>query len=198
MGVAMAIGAQHLRQCFLLAVLGVVALLIAAGPGAGTAAANGPCNKWGDKESNEITVGHARKAVLCLLNRERHSAHLPKLDRDKRLQRAAQRHNNYMQNHHCFSHECAGEATLEGRLHSVGYLVSGLSSWSYGENIGWGGGGLGTPESMVRAWMNSSEHRANILSRTFRDIGIGYSKGTISSGHTNGGVFTTDFGLRQG
>lgn len=194
----MATGASKTRFFIHLALLGLLALLVVAGPGAGTASAAGPCNKWGDKESNEITVGHSRKAILCLLNQERHHYHLSALHRDKRLQRAAQKHNNFMQNHHCFDHECSGEGTLDGRLRSVGYLISGLSRWSYGENIGWGEGRLATPRSMVKAWMNSSGHRANILSGAFKDIGIGYTKGTISSQGANGAVFTTDFGLRQG
>ncbi len=194
----MAVGAVNARNLILLAVIGLFCVLVAAGPGAGTAAANGPCNKWGDKESTHITVGHARKAVLCLLNQERHQAHLPALHRDKRLQRAAQKHNDFMQNHHCFSHECSGEATVFNRLKSVGYLDSGLSRWSYGENIGYGQANLGTPRAVVKAWMNSPDHRSNILSRDFRDIGVGYSKGTISSRSANGAVFTADFGLRVG
>ena len=33
--------------------------------------------------------------------------------------------------------------------------------------------GYPTPRSVVRAWMHSSGHRANILTRTFRHIGVG-------------------------
>jgi hypothetical protein len=40
-----------------------------------------------------------------------------------------------------------------------------------GENIA---AGYETPEAVVAAWMNSSGHRANILSTGFREIGIGY------------------------
>ena len=195
----MAIGATDTRPQSLVAlILGVLVLLFAAGPAADRASAAGPCNKWGDKESNEITKGHARKAVLCLLNRERHSRGLSKLDRDRQLQRASQRHNDYMQNHNCFSHQCSGEASLTGRLQNAGWLTGGLSRWAYGENIAWGSGRLGTPKSIVNSWMNSSAHRANILSGTFDEVGVGYSKGTISSKGTNGSVITTDFGWKVG
>jgi uncharacterized protein YkwD len=195
----MASGVTHTRQFVLVAALfSVLALLIAAGPGAQRANAAGPCNKWGNKESNEITVGHARKAVLCLLNRERHSRGLSKLQRSKQLQRAAQGHNSFMQNHRCFSHECSGEASLTGRLQRVGWLTGGLSSWAYGENIAWGSGNLGTPRNIVHQWMNSSGHRANILSSRYDEIGIGYGKGTITNKSTNGAVMTTDFGWKTG
>jgi len=195
----MAYGVARARHLVLLAALsGLLSLFFAAGPAADTASAAGPCNKWGNKESNEITKGHARKAVLCLLNRERASRNIPKLDRSKPLQRAAQRHNDYMQNHRCFSHQCSGEAALSTRLRNVGWLTGGLTSWSYGENIARGGGHLGTPRSIVNAWMNSSGHRANILNRTFDEVGVGYTKGTITSKKTNGSIMTTDFGHKVG
>ena len=171
--------------------------MLFAGPAAQSASA-GPCNQWGSKESNEITVGHARKAVLCLVNRERNSRGLSKLDRDRRLQRAAQNHNDTMQNKRCFSHQCPGEASLTSRLQRVGWLTGGLSAWTYGENIAWGSGHLGTPKNIVQKWMNSSGHRANILSGRFDEIGIGYSKGTISSKGATGAVVTTDFGWKIG
>ena len=189
---------QTHRLTWLALLLGLVALLAGAGPRVEQASAAGPCNKWGDKTSNEITKGHARKAVLCLLNRERNSRGLSKLDRDRNLQRASQRHNDYMQNHNCFSHQCSGEASLTKRLKNAGWLTGGLKRWAYGENIASGSGNRGTPKSIVNSWMNSSGHRANILSGTFDEVGVGYSKGTISSKSANGAVMTTDFGYKDG
>ena len=43
-----------------------------------------------------------------------------------------------------------------------------------GENIA---AGYPTPEEAVKGWMNSSGHRANILSSHFTHIGVGYAKG---------------------
>jgi uncharacterized protein YkwD len=195
----MASGVTQPRQFVLVTVLfAALAFLLAAGPGAQSASAAGPCNKWGNNESTEITNGHARKAVLCLINRERHSRGLSKLHRDGRLQRAAQDHNNYMQNHRCFSHQCSGEASLIGRLQRVDWLTGGLNAWAYGENIAWGSGHLGTPKNIVQQWMNSSGHRANIMSTRYDEIGIGYGKGTITNKSSNGAVMTTDFGWKIG
>ena len=39
-----------------------------------------------------------------------------------------------------------------------------------GENIAWG---QRTPEAVMKAWMNSSGHRANILNEKFTSIGVG-------------------------
>ena len=196
----MASGVTSSRRLALVAAAfaAIVALLVAAGPGVQSARAAGPCNKWGDKESTEITVGHARKAVLCLVNRERKSRGLRALGRSRSLQRAAQNHNSYMQNHRCFSHQCSGEPSLVGRLQRVGWLNGGLSAWSAGENIAWASGRGGTPRNIVKQWMNSSGHRANILSSRFDEIGVGYDKGTISNKRANGAVITTDFGWKAG
>jgi hypothetical protein len=112
--------------------------------------------------------------------------------------RAAQNHNSYMQNHRCFSHQCSGEASLTGRLQRVGWLGGGLNAFAYGENIAWGSGGSGTPRNIVHQWMNSSGHRANILSGRYDEIGIGYSKGTVTNKSANGSVMTTDFGWKTG
>jgi uncharacterized protein YkwD len=172
------------------------------GPGAQSASAGdgtkGACNKWGNKESTEISPGHARKAVLCLINRERKSRGLRELDRDRKLQRASQNHNDVMQNKNCFSHQCPGEGSLTVRLQRVDWLHGGLNAWAYGENIAWASGKQGTPRNIVQMWMNSSGHRANILSSRFDEIGVGYSKGTINSKRANGAVMTTDFGWKIG
>lgn len=39
-----------------------------------------------------------------------------------------------------------------------------------GENVAWG---HPTPEAVIRGWMNSPGHRANILTGSFRTIGLG-------------------------
>jgi uncharacterized protein YkwD len=196
----MAIGVLKARPLALLAaVASALALVLGlAGLGAERANAAGPCNKWGDKPSDELTTGHARKAVLCLLNRERHARGIPDLRRDRKLQRAAQKHNDYMQRKRCFSHECPGEPSLTGRLQRVGWLTGGLSGWAYGENIAWAPGNGGTPEGIVRMWMNSSGHRANILNRRYDEVGVGYTEGTITNKNAIGAIMTTDFGWKTG
>lgn len=160
------------------------------------AMAASPCAKFGDTEPTNLRAGQARGAVRCLLNRERRRRGLSKLRGNRQLTAAAQRHNDHMQKRSCFDHVCPGENDLARRLGMVGYLASGLRQWSYGENIAWGGGANGTPKAMVKAWMNSAGHRANILSSSFRDIGVGFTKGSPYSKRDQAGIYTTDFGLR--
>lgn len=173
--------------------------LLGAGPAAGEAqAGTSACKRFGDTAAYKLRKQPARKAVLCLLNKQRKKRGLPKLERDRKLQKAAQRHNDHMLAKKCFSHQCPGEGSLEQRLRSVDYLKSGLSLWAYGENIAWGEKGRSTPRAIVKAWMNSAGHRANILNRSFRELGVGVSAGTPYSAKAKGATFTTDFGLRKG
>ena len=49
----------------------------------------------------------------------------------------------------------------------------GISYKAAAENIA---KGQTTPEQVVQSWMNSSGHRANILSTKYTHIGVGYAK----------------------
>lgn len=180
-----------------LAALVLVLAFALLGPSSSSASGNA-CKRWGNASPETLTNGQAREAILCLVNEQRDDAGLPPLERDERLQKAAQRHTHRMNGTGCFAHECSGESALDGRLKSVGYLSGGLSKWAYGENIAWGLRDRGTPRAIVAAWMSSSGHRANILSRSFRELGVGFSSGTPHSKNDPGGIYTTDFGLRVG
>jgi uncharacterized protein YkwD len=174
-----------------LAVLAVLAALLGS-PMAGTAHASA-CNKYGDDRPEELTVKHAQKAVRCLINRKRPGS----LDESGKLRQAAQYHSRYMRNHTCFSHRCRGEKDLEGRLRRFDYITSGLRYYSFGENIGWGLRGNGTPREVVSDWMSSSGHKANIVRDEYRDIGVGFMHGSPSNPDAPGGLYTVDFGIRR-
>ena len=56
----------------------------------------------------------------------------------------------------------------------------------------------GTAGSIQRAWMRSPGHKANILRRQFREIGIGIAIGAPApAGGLEGATYTTDFGVRR-
>ena len=60
-----------------------------------------------------------------------------------------------------------------------------------GENIG----SYPTPESMFEAWMGSEDHKANIMSGRFREIGIGVYTGDYEGDTIT--MHTVDFGTRR-
>ncbi|HEX2129883.1 MAG TPA: CAP domain-containing protein [Solirubrobacterales bacterium] len=190
-----------LRHRHLLAAIGLLALALSvafasAGPTPAEAGKKRACVAWGKASPTNLETGQARKAVLCLLNKKRRAHGLPALNRSSRLEEAAQRHSDRMDGTGCFSHECPGEPTLESRLEGVNYIIGGLLRWAFGENIAWGESHQGSPKAIVGAWMNSSGHRANILNRSYRHVGVGFTRGTPSSAEGNGGIYTTDFGFR--
>lgn len=177
--------------------LALAALLAAAGvfllgAGAAPSQAEAATCKHVNKKVQKLTQKRARNAVRCAINNRRTNHGRDKLRFDGRLNTAARRHSRTMKNKGCFSHQCSGEGSLLTRLTNVGYITGGLSAWAYGENIAYGVGRRGTPKKIVNAWMKSSGHRANNLSRTFEEIGVGFSK------DGRRGYFTADFGMRRG
>ncbi len=82
------------------------------------------------------------------------------------LQQAAQSHSDYMANHNCFEHQCAGEANPKSRISATGYRAR-----SYGENIC---AGYKSAQRAVEAWKNSPPHRKNLLG-DYADMGCGYA-----------------------
>ena len=59
----------------------------------------------------------------------------------------------------------------DGSSFTTALTEQGVSYRSAGENIAWG---QRTPQQVMEGWMNSSGHRANILSERFTAIGVGY------------------------
>jgi len=172
----------------------LVLFLVGASMPAGASAAQ--C-KGGDAGPAKLSDKRAAKAVYCLLNKERRSHGLKALHRQSSQTKAAREHNRKMVRSRCFSHQCAGEKDLVGRLTGTNYLPC-KCSWGVAENIAYGTGRYGSPRSIVDAWMHSSEHRANILNGGYQHIGVAVSSGTPTAGRSrDGATFTTDFGYRR-
>ena len=143
-------------------------------------------------------VKRARTATLCLLNRIRTRAGLRKLKLNPKLSRAARQHSREMVRRGYFAHNSANGHTPFDRMLRTHYVPRN-ASWWLAENIGWGGGSLAEPAAVVRMWMHSPPHRANILAGRYRHIGIGIALGTPKGGaHASrgpaGATYTTDFG----
>ena len=138
----------------------------------------------------------ARRALLCLLNRTRRRYQLHTLRANRQLLRAAERHSLSMVQQHFFAHvEPSGLSPLQ-RILNAGYQP-GADGFIYGENIGFGAGPTSSPRSMMSAWMHSSPHRANILTSSFREVGLGIVPGIPGRAGARGGTYTTVFGLRR-
>jgi uncharacterized protein YkwD len=150
-----------------------------------------------DLEPAAGNLDEIRAAVLCLHNRDRAAAGLPALKENAKLRKAAVGHSGDMVERRYFDHdEPDGDGMVE-RIKRTGYVRPG-EAWSLGENIAWGTENLATPAEIHKAWMNSAGHRANILRRSFREIGIGIVLGNPSvSPARAGATYTADFGVRR-
>ena len=169
-----------------------VSLIVASLCLAAPATASAECAGAGLRPAAD-NLPEVRTSVLCLLNEQRASRGLGGLKANTKLRRAAERHSRNMTREGFFSHVSPAGSTLVQRVKAAGYL-SGASSWAVGENIAWGQQHLSTPAEIVRAWMDSPGHKANILNRRFRHIGIGVAVGAPVGG--GGATYTTAFGKR--
>lgn len=145
---------------------------------------------------NSKNTAKAVRATRCLINQQRRAAGLRSLKGSKTANRAAGRFARDMVRRRYFDHTSPGGSDMVDRLRSSGYLTHRVRTFTVGENIQSGTGRLATPRQAVRQWMASSGHRANILSSSFRDIGIGVTRGDAAR-HARAATFVADFGKRS-
>ena len=134
----------------------------------------------------------AQAAVICEINRERRGRGLRPVAANPRLTRMARRYARSMVRLGFFSHTSPGGTTLLDRVRAAGY---GGRRTAAGEALAWAQGRLATPHAVVRAWMASPPHRAVLLGRGYRDVGIGVALGN-PNGRARGSsaTYAADFG----
>jgi uncharacterized protein YkwD len=153
-----------------------------------------PCGLVDVLPQKQGTVA-AGAATVCLVNRQRTSRGLPALRENTLLSEASLEHSQDMVKLGYFEHTAADGRTVSDRLRAVGF-GRGVNV-SAGENIAYGVGEKGTPAQIVNAWMHSPGHRADILRRTFTEIGIGVALGAPeipADEESDAATYTTDFG----
>jgi uncharacterized protein YkwD len=139
-------------------------------------------------------LGAVRAAIVCLQTQIRTARQLPVLGENARLRHAAVGHSGDMVAQGYFDHTAPSGSTMRDRLLGAAYVRVG-QAYELGENLAWGTGTQATPASIMTAWMASPGHRANILRRDYRDVGVGIVIGVPSDG-TTGATYTADFGVR--
>jgi uncharacterized protein YkwD len=181
------------RLRLLLPVLASAAALLAPSVASSSSAVPTCRGAWTSPTAANVAV--VRRATLCLLNRQRAVRGLRRLREQRSLQHAAGSYAHLMVVRGFFDHVSPGGSTMVQRIERTAYL-HGARAWSVGENLAWGAGSAAAPAQIVSAWMHSPPHRANILNRRFREIGIGIVQGAPARGRS-GGTYTTEFGTRH-
>jgi uncharacterized protein YkwD len=136
-----------------------------------------------------------RRATLCLLNVERAERDLSRFRHNRPLRGVANKYARSMVKLSFFDHVSPLGSTFVERIKRSAYLDD-AKTYRLGENLAWGVGPLSTPRRIVRAWMLSPGHRANILNGGFRDIGVGVALGIPIAGGGLGATYVNEFGSR--
>lgn len=118
--------------------------------------------------SKDTTVSSYESEVVRLVNEIRTQNGLNPLKENWELSRVARYKSQDMKDNNYFSHTSPVYGSPFQMMKSFG-----ISYRSAAENIA---KGQSTPQAVVNAWMNSSGHRANILSSSYTEIGVGYVK----------------------
>ena len=113
--------------------------------------------------------------LLRLHNAERAKDHKGELKIDDKLSAAAQDYAEYLDRNGKFSH------TADGKGPGSRVSAKGFRWRAVGENIA---KARTQPATVVRLWMHSPGHKANILNSKFKNVGFGRS----------GSIWVVDFG----
>jgi uncharacterized protein YkwD len=138
------------------------------------------------------------ETIIGRINQIRRGRGLRALRGNRRLAAAADFHSRDMARKGYFEHDSANGTAFWRRIERF-YPSRGFRSWTVGENLLWGSNTYGAAFA-VREWMNSPPHRANILSRDWREVGIGAVVVASAPGEYGGRpvtIVTADFGSRS-
>ncbi|MEV4081204.1 CAP domain-containing protein [Nonomuraea fuscirosea] len=132
----------------------------------------------GEDGGLQVLAGVASR-VVSLTNSARSRRGCAPLRVDGGLTRSARAHSLEMARTGQLTHNSPDGASPWDRMERAGYR------WGAAENIG---AGYGTADEAVRGWLDSPDHRRNILDCRLRAIGVGVASGP------GGPWWTQDFG----
>lgn len=133
------------------------------------------------RQTDDIILDAVNRARAIERNcGERHFTAAPALSLNRALGDAALAHSRDMARQNYFSHEGKDGREVADRAVLAGYRWRGI-----GENIAMG---QESAEEAVAGWLASPGHCANIMNRSFKDMGAGYA---IGAGREQGQVYWT-------
>jgi uncharacterized protein YkwD len=127
------------------------------------------CSKgMADSKGKEFKLSDDEQTIVDLTNNERAKEKLPPLKPNELLFKAARAHSANMARQQKMEH-VLDEKTPAARVKAAGY-----KSASVGENIAAGDGW--SLEAVFQVWMDSALHKKNILTRGYKEIGVGIAR----------------------
>src|SRR4051794_14192304 len=146
---------------------------------------------------DEVSVWTYASSLLCVVNETRQEWGRDRLAPQRNLARAGEWQTDDMVADRYFSHTQPDGDTLGDRLDKANFIPS-SDRWSAGENLAAGNDAGGTPAAIVSGWMQSREHRINLLDPGYTMAGIGVTRGWPGSTTSQGDAMTValDLGWR--
>lgn len=132
--------------------------------------ANQPSSTQNNSSKTSSQLNAYEQKVVDLVNQERAKQGLKALKTDNStLSKMARDKAQDMRDNNYFDHQSPTYGSPFDMMKKYGISYS-----AAGENIA---AGQKTPEDVMKSWMNSSGHRANILNANYTTIGVGYVTG---------------------
>jgi uncharacterized protein YkwD len=150
------------------------------------------------KARTSVPLSSLESGVLSELNKIRAQHGLQPLHLSARLTASSAQHSKEMGADGYFEHN-SHDGTVFWKRITHWYGQGGYGYWSVGENLLWSSPTV-DPDAALKLWMNSPEHRANILTARWREIGVSAVHFAAAPGTYKGlevTIITTDFGVRR-
>ena len=139
------------------------------------------------------------RTLLAAVNRTRRTHGLRPLRYSGALANAATEHARALATAGMFTHNWPTTGRLFSSWIGSFYPGRGYRAWSAGENLLWASPGF-TPANAVQQWLDSPTHRRVLLTKSWRELGIGVVSAVAAPG-TYGGrdvqIAAAEFGLRR-
>jgi uncharacterized protein YkwD len=118
-------------------------------------------------EQKKFSLSEEEQKILDLTNAERKKKDLPPLKADPVLCEVARAHSANMAKQGAMKHDLDGKSPYD-RIKAAGYRYA-----VAGENLAKGDA---NPDDVMEAWMDSKDHRENILEPRYTEIGLGLAR----------------------
>jgi uncharacterized protein YkwD len=149
--------------------------------------------------SSVSTSPDLARSLLAEVNRTRRVHGLRPLSYSARLATAATEHSKVLATTGMFTHNWPTTGQLFSSWIRGFYPARGYRSWSAGENLLWASPGF-TPASAIQQWLDSPTHRRVLLTKSWRELGIGVVSAAGATGAYGGRdvqIAAAEFGLRS-
>lgn len=144
------------------------------------------------------TLSSLQRSIIVQLNAVRRQRGLKPLRISGSLAAAALQHSREMAERGYFSHSSGNGESAAGRIARF-YPLRRQARWMAGETLYWTAGTT-SADGPIEAWLQSPVHRATLLNRQWREVGIGAVFVDSAPGVYAGSpvtIVTADFGARR-